>query len=65
MQLSLSTLLYYLYLFVVLLKMLTYGLIGLDRYRLVPMGSNSKIIKIDDQSTYELYVYSQRLNDSH
>jgi beclin 1 len=24
-------------------------------YRLVPMGSNSKIIKIDDQSTYELF----------
>ena len=37
---------------------------GVDRYRLVPMGSNSKIIKIDDQSTYELYVNdSQQLND--
>lgn len=24
-------------------------------YRLVPMGSNSKVVKLDDQSTYELY----------
>jgi hypothetical protein len=37
------------------------GDVELCRYRLVPMGSNSKIIKVDDQSTYELYVDIQRV----